>query len=115
MGVSLGPTVATASLDNFFAGSHPPITIPVTIAAGDLVRGTVLGRVTASGAYIAYDADAVDGSAVPRAILGEDCDATGGAEKSFAYVHGEFREDALTGIDAAGILALLGAGIVVKS
>ena len=42
----------------------------ITIAAGaDLEPGTVLGRITASGKYVACDHTATDGSEVARAVL----------------------------------------------
>lgn len=42
----------------------------VTVAAGaDLVPGTVLGQVTASGDYVALDTAATDGSEVAAAVL----------------------------------------------
>lgn len=65
----------------------------ITIAAG-------------SGSYNAYDADAVDGTEIPVAILAEDADdATSAAVKSVAYVAGHFNSAALTGYDAnAGTL-----------
>lgn len=44
--------------------------------AGALKAGTVLGKITASGKYKAYDNDAVDGTEVARAVLFQDTDAT---------------------------------------
>jgi hypothetical protein len=48
----------------------------VTIAAGRwLPIGSVLGRVTASGLYVAFDPAATDGSQNPAAVLLADTDA----------------------------------------
>lgn len=42
----------------------------VTILAGqDLVTGSVVGKITASSKYVAYDTDAVDGSQTVAGIL----------------------------------------------
>ncbi|MFP1646820.1 head decoration protein, partial [Pontitalea aquivivens] len=41
----------------------------VTLAAGTLEPGTVLGRITASGKYAAHDTAAVDGTETAAAIL----------------------------------------------
>jgi hypothetical protein len=49
----------------------------VTIASGqNLAAGTVLGKVTATGHYIAYDNDATDGSQAACAVLLFPVDAT---------------------------------------
>jgi hypothetical protein len=51
----------------------------ITIASGqDLVAGRVLGRITATGKYIGFDEDAVDGSQTPRGVLWAAVDATDG-------------------------------------
>lgn len=50
--------------------------IVVVSGAGILQPGTVLGKITASGKYTAYDNDAADGSEVARAILHAGVDAT---------------------------------------
>ena len=51
---------------------------PIVIAsgAGVLKPGAVLGKVTASEKYVAYDPDAETGEEVAAAILYEGCDAT---------------------------------------
>lgn len=49
----------------------------VTIASGnDLGAGHVLGKITASGKYADYDADAADGTETAAAVLYADCDAS---------------------------------------
>ena len=101
-------------------GGHPPVEIPVTILSGqNLKRGHVLGKVTASGKYAGYDNDLADGREVARAILAVDTDASSGDTPSIAYVHGEFRKDALSWDDPAndidaGVADLFAAGIFVK-
>lgn len=50
--------------------------ITVASGAGVLLPGTVLGKVTASGKYVAYDNDAADGSQTAVAILCYGIDAT---------------------------------------
>lgn len=117
MSQDYGLTEAVAAADNLLAGTHPTVTIPVVIASGQtLAAGTVLGRITASGKYAAYDDDIAvpDGTETAVAILSAACDASAADEKSWAFVHGEFKEAALTGIDDAGILDLRALGIYVK-
>jgi hypothetical protein len=50
--------------------------IVLASGAGALLAGTVLGKITASGKYKAYDNDAADGTQTAAAILFRDTDAT---------------------------------------
>lgn len=60
----------------------------ITVAAGDLFPGTVLGRITASGAYAAHDPAAVDGTEIAVAVLWGRADATGGEVAGVALLRG---------------------------
>lgn len=86
------------SPDNLIAGHKPPAkAVPITLLSGeDVVRGEVLGEVTASGKFAASLSASTDGSETPRAIAAEDMDATTGDMTMLAYVEGEFNEDQLT-------------------
>ena len=88
-------TQDTFTPDRLFAGDMPRESVKVTLNAGTLTRGTVMGAVTAGG-YLQSLSGAVDGSQVPDAILAEDADASGGAVDALIYRAGEFNEDALT-------------------
>ncbi len=86
----------TLNYDNLLAGSFPRVTEQVTILSGEtLVRGTVLGKVTASGKCVVVDSSAEDGSEDSYAILSEAVDASGGDVVSVAYLTGQFNENAL--------------------
>lgn len=51
----------------------------VTVVSGqDLEANAVLGKVTASGKYAAYDSNAADGTETAAAVLIGKCDATAG-------------------------------------
>ena len=60
----------------------------VTIAAGDLSPGTVLGRITASGKYAAHDPGATDGTETAVAVLWGKVDATGGDVDAVVLLRG---------------------------
>lgn len=92
----------------------------VTIVSGeDLAAGTVLGKITASGKYAAYDNGASDGTQTAVGVLLDACDASGGDTQATmiardAEVNGEML-GYLTGADeAAGITDLLAVGIIVR-
>lgn len=57
-------------------GSLSRETVTVASGAGALVAGTVMGKVTASGKYIPYDDDNVDGSEAAVGLLLSAVDAT---------------------------------------
>jgi hypothetical protein len=79
---------------------------PLTLASGQvLVRGAVLGKVTATGKYILSASAAVDGSEVPAAILVDDTNASAGDAAVLGYTRGDFLASGLT----------LGAGHTVAS
>lgn len=87
----------TYSPDNLLAGDYPQVTESVTIASGqNLVRGSVLGKVTASGKYILCDTAAADGSENPSMILLQDVDASTADADGLAAKSGEFNENAVT-------------------
>jgi hypothetical protein len=86
----------------------------VASAATTFDSGTVMGEITASGKLAPYDAGASDGTEEPIGILMEDVDATAGDVTSGIYETGEFREGALTGLDAAGKKKLRDRGIFVR-
>jgi hypothetical protein len=107
--------------DQLFAGQFQPVSTPITVASGAAVlpRGTVLGKVTATGKYIESLAGAADGSQTPVAILADQADPTGGDVLSGAYLTGEFNSNALT-FDASWTVATLTAamrpyGIFIKT
>lgn len=73
------------------------VTRQVTIGtAANLARGTLLGRITASGKYIRSLSAASDGSQTPVAILAHQADAAAADVSAGVYVAGEF--------DAAAVL-----------
>lgn len=99
--MSLGVTKeGSFAYDNLFAGTQvqPVVADEVTIlsGAGVLSRGTVLGKVTASGKCVAVDNSLANGAQTVYAILAEDVDATSADVVTAAYFTGEFNTTALT-------------------
>lgn len=83
--------------ENLIAGEFPRITRKVTVGTGaNLVAGSVLGKITATGKYILSAAAAVDGSQVPDAILAEDASALSADVQAVAMLTGEINELAVT-------------------
>lgn len=69
------------------------------LASGqNLVRGAVLGKVTASGKYVLSAAGASDGSQNPAAILVDDTDTDASAADAavLGYTRGDFLASGLT-------------------
>jgi hypothetical protein len=64
-------------------------------------RGTVMGKVTATGKYVPYDDGAADGSEVAAGILGQGVDVKDGDVIGSLFFHGTVDENRLTGLDAA--------------
>ena len=84
--------------DNLFAGHEIPVLVKgVTLEAGQgkLKRGTVLGKVTATGKYKKVVNSANDGSEVADCILADDTDTTTGDATAVAYRTGHFNRKAL--------------------
>jgi len=84
--------------DNLFAGHEIPVLVKgVTLEAGqgELKRGTVLGKVTASGKYKVVNSANEDGSEVADCILADDTDTTDGDVTAVAYRTGHFNRKAL--------------------
>lgn len=64
--------------------SRDPVTIAT--AAGSLFAGTVLGKLSSGGKYVAHNPGATDGSLTAAGILWADCDATAGDQDAIAVV-----------------------------
>lgn len=71
--------------DSLILGAYLSRVVTVKSGSGVLVRGTVLGQVTADSKYLKSLAAANDGSEAPDAILGEDVDASAADVKAVAY------------------------------
>jgi hypothetical protein len=108
-------TEGTYTPDALVAGNHELLVgRKVTILTGqNLLRGTVMGKITASGKYIASLAAAVDGSEVPDLILAEAADATAADVSALAYARGDFTTNALT-IGAGHTAASIAEGLRAK-
>lgn len=99
--MTAGITTETYTEDNLLSGDFPRATRGVTIESGqNLVRGSVLGRVTASGEYKISVDGAADGSEEPIVILAEAVDASDAAAESVVYLTGQFNEDRIN-LDAS--------------
>lgn len=69
----------------------------ITLASGqNLRRGSVLGKITASGKYVLALSASSDGSQVPAVILAEDTNASAADKVTVAYFAGTFDENACT-------------------
>ena len=95
----------------------------ITVAAGTLQPGTVLGRITASGKYTAHDPAAVDGTETAVAVLWGKADASDGDTPAVALIRGPaivnrhdlvFAGTPSEGEISAAHTALLAAGILVR-
>ena len=97
-----GITAQSKTVDNLFAGDFPKVSLPVTIVSGSgaLTRGTLLGKVSASGKYKPYNNANADGSETAKLVLAENVDATSADVNTTAFASGEFNEDSLVGLDA---------------
>lgn len=99
------------------------VTDNVPMVEGTYSRGELLGQVTASKKFTAYDNAASDGSQTARVIMMYDCAvdssgnvtlgaATGGGEfgetlpLAPVYTAGPFRSEELVGLDSAGVADL---------
>ena len=89
----------------------------VTILSGEtLTAGTVLGKISASGKYVAYDDGATDGSEVAAAILTADVDASAGDQLATVIARlAEVDENKLVGADANGIADLAANLIIARA
>jgi hypothetical protein len=93
--------------DQLVSGPLQLVTDSVTIGvSGALKRGTVLGMVTATGAYIPSKKDATDGSENASAILVDNVDTTTVAQTGGVYLMGEFNQHRLI-FDATWTIAEL--------
>lgn len=102
--------------DNLIAGNHDELVgEKITLLSGqNLVRGAVIGKVTASGKYkISLAADTI-GSETPDLILAEDCDASAGDKQALAYSRGDFIAQAVT-IGTGHTIASIKEGLRVKN
>ncbi|WEZ84584.1 head decoration protein [Rhizobium sp. 32-5/1] len=82
---------ATASPNDLLVSDVPVVTRNITILSGqNLLRGAVLGNITASDKYILSLAGASDGSQVPALVLAIDANASGSDLVSSAYAGGAF-------------------------
>jgi len=95
----------------------------ITMAAGTLEPGTVLGRVTATGKFAAHVPAAVDGTEFAVAVLWGKADASGGDAPAVAVVRGPaivnrhdlvFTGTPTEGEIAAAHAALLAEGVLVR-
>ena len=90
-------------------------TVTIAAAASALAAGTVLGKITASGKYVAYNNGANDGSEVAAGILYAPVPDSAADQKAVAIVrHAEVIGSKLTGSDANGVADLKALHIIVK-
>ena len=89
--------------------------ITIAAAAGALVPGTVLGKITASGKYVAYSNAANDGTEVAAAVLYAAAEDLAVDQPAVVIARdAEVAEVHLTGIDATGKTDLAAIGIIVR-
>ena len=91
--------------DNLFGSDFPQMLDEVTVLTGQtLVRGSVIGIVTASGKAKLLDAVSVDGSQNFHSVLTAAVDASAGDKVGPVAIAGSFQEQALA-VGGATVLA----------
>lgn len=97
----------TLNKDNIFAATQvqPVTATAATVLSGEgvLARGSVMGRVSASGKLKLVNSSSDDGSQNPYGILADGVDATSADATGVIFLTGEFNSDALVfgGTDTA--------------
>lgn len=77
--------------------------VTIAAAAAAMVPGTVLGKITASGKYVAYSNVAADGSEVAAGVLYRGVPDSAADQPAVMIARlAELKKNELTGIDAAG-------------
>ncbi len=115
-----GETTYSFNFDKLIAGDFPLITDTVTLTGGALFkRGTLLGKITASGKFTVATSAATDGSQTPVRVLADHSDTTGSDVTAGVYRTGEFNANSIvigTGIvlNQAAIDALAAMSIFIK-
>lgn len=95
----------TTTRDNLFGSEYPQMFDAVTVLSGQtLVRGTVIGIITASGKAKMLDVASADGSEDFYGVLTADVDASGGDKVGPVAIAGSFQTQALT-VGGATVLA----------
>lgn len=101
--------------DLLASDTYGPVRITQTIGtAADLVAGTILGRITSTGKFVAYATGNSDGSQNPVAVLLEDADAASADVLAVCGFAGVYVEANMTGLIAAAKLTLEGRGVYFK-
>lgn len=91
------PVVHTYQPDNLIAGDFPILTEAIPLAASlELTRGTVLGKITATGKYTPSLSEATDGSQAPVTVLFEDVITGEEGGIGIGMLTGEVLSDELT-------------------
>lgn len=97
------------------SGTRSREEVTIAAAAGAMVAGTVLGKITASSKYVAYNNAAADGSEVAAGILYNAVADLAVDQKVAAYVRdAEVTGIRLTGLDTPGTADLKALGIIVR-
>lgn len=97
------------------AGSISRDDIVIAAGAAALVAGTVLGKVTATGKFVAYSNAANDGSEVAAGILYKSVPDSAADQAAVAVVRlAEVAGVMLTGLDGAAIADLATRNVIVR-
>lgn len=88
----------------------------ITVVSGqDLAAGTVVGIITASGKYSAYDNGNADGTETAAGVLYAAVDASAADTAGVVIVRdAEVDSSMLTGSDANGVTDLAALGVIVR-
>jgi hypothetical protein len=87
----------TFTPDGLIAGDYPIQTEAGTLITGqNLARGTVVGKITASGKFTTALSASSDGSQAVYGILADSVDATSADKACVVYISGEFNTNAMT-------------------
>ena len=101
-------TIAATHIDNRFQALSVKLAAKAG-ATGDLLKGTLMGKVTASDDYAEYDDGLSNGVEVAVGVLAypvSEADHITGGKLVGLYVKGQFLVDKLTGDDANGLADL---------
>lgn len=93
--IAPGATSSVFNPDQLICGVFQPVTRDVKVSGGAYKRGTILGKVKATGVYTLCVKSVTDGSQVPAAILVDDRDGTIAPVDAPVYLLGEFNSNAI--------------------